>query len=144
MNPVFVVLLIAGLIVAGTGAAILAARGRSAGGFTRTRATLVAVMQADGPNTVKPVVEFQADGETVRQSTGAVGTSSLTAKVGDEVDIVYRRTNAMGMKGWDIILDQNDVDGILANRNRSSAVLGWLFLGIGAVIIIVAVVLMRR
>ena len=140
MKLVAFVLLAVGLIVGGTGAGILAARKNTTSGFTHTKATLVAVMQDEGPNTVKPVVEFQANGKTVRQSTGSVAGSSLTASPGDEVDIAYRD---LGWRGYDIILDQNDVDEMMASRNLASTILGWLFLGLGAVIIIVAIILMR-
>ena len=141
MNTVTAVLFIAGIVVLAVGIGILASRKGSTQGFTRTSAVVDSVMLGEGPGTVKPIVTFQVNGETVRQSTGEVGSQSFTAKPGDTVQIAYRRT---GAAMWDIMLDQGDADEMLAWRKNAMTAIGWLFSGLGAVIIIVAVALLRR
>ena len=144
MTLVIAALFIAGAVFLAVSIGLIARGRRGASDYVHTTAVVESIMLGESMGTVRPLVEFQADGKTVRQRAHEIKSSRFTGKPGDTIKIVYRRSTVVGVDFWDITVDQGDVDTILKNQNRLVSAIGWLFSGLGAVIIIVAVALLRR
>ena len=144
MSQVIGVLLLAGIVFIGTGIGIIVARRGGADRYTRARAVVDTVMLGESAGTVKPIVVFQDGGNDIRQSAQEIRANLFTAQPGDEIGIAYRKTSVGGANFWDIVVDTGDVDRVLDGQKNLAMVIGWLFSGIGAVIIIVAIALLRR
>ena len=144
MMTIQIVLGLTGVVFCVVGAVILAGAARTNVGFARTSAVVREIGQGGAPNSLRAVVEFTADGETVRQSAAEVTAGTLSAQIGDTVEILYRRTGMLGADAWEILLCRENTGEVLRARIRLKTMAGCLFLGLGIVIIVVLAILLIK
>lgn len=129
-SSIFVsVLLIIGVVGLLTGVLVLRSQDASTEGFQHVTAILCGTRMADGFDQVKPVVEFELDGETMRFYCQPVSEKKITARTGDTVQVYVRRDSSMGMNKWTVLLDTGG--DVVGNQIRLRTVIGGIILGAG-------------
>lgn len=112
-------------------AGILVFRGQdtSTEGFEHVTATFCGTRMADGFNQVKPVVEFELNGEPMRFYCQPVSEKQITARAGDTVQVYVRRDSSMGLGKWTVLLDTGG--DVVGRQIRLRTLIGGVILGVG-------------
>lgn len=123
------VFLIIGVVGILAGILVLRSQDTSTEGFEHVTATLCGTRMTDSFDQVKPVVEFELDGEPMRFYCQPVSEKKITARTGDTVQVYVRRDTSMGLPKWTVLLDVGE--DTVRNQIRLRTMAGGIILGVG-------------
>lgn len=133
--PLMFVMLLIGVIFVLVGALVLRSGATSAEGYVRARARVYMNPASDG-GMVRPVVEFEVNGQTVRKTCQPLRSSQFLAAPGDEIDVLYRSESSLGMETISVMVDTGDDPA--AGHAQANKVMGWILVAVGAIALAIA------
>lgn len=134
--PLMLVMLMIGAVFVLIGMLVMRSGATSDANYVRTRAR-VYMNPASDEGMVRPVVEFEVNGQTVRKTCQPLRRSKFHAAPGDEIDILYRSVTALGMETLSVMVDTGDDPA--AGHAQANKVMGWILVVVGVIALAIAV-----